>query len=56
MRRPTIAWLTQLLGFGEAADGVFTSGGTQSNLHALFLAREVACERVRTREGHAPDR
>lgn len=48
-----IAWVTKLLGFGEAADGVFTSGGTQSNLHALFLAREVACEGVRAREGHA---
>ena len=27
------------IGFGAAADGVFTSGGTQSNLQALMLAR-----------------
>lgn len=42
-----IAWTAGRLGFGEAADGVFTSGGTQSNLHALLLAREE----VRARGG-----
>src|SRR5690606_33269452 len=30
------------IGLGPAADGVFTSGGTQSNLQALLLAREEA--------------
>lgn len=29
-----------------AGDGVFTSGGTQSNMHALFLAREAAVARL----------
>ena len=32
------------IGFAEG-DGVFTSGGTQSNLHALLLARESALAR-----------
>lgn len=38
-----IGWTARRLGFGDAADGVFTSGGTQSNLQALLLAREEAC-------------
>lgn len=41
-----IAWAAGLLGFGPAADGVFTSGGTQSNLQALLLAREEALARA----------
>ncbi|RYJ07713.1 aspartate aminotransferase family protein [Halogeometricum borinquense] len=32
--------LTSLFGLGDGADGVFTSGGTQSNLQGLLLARE----------------
>ncbi|QSB17321.1 aspartate aminotransferase family protein [Natronosporangium hydrolyticum] len=35
-----IDWTASRLGFGPAADGIFTSGGTQSNLHGLLLARE----------------
>lgn len=34
--------LAQLVGWTEPASGVFTSGGTQSNLTALALAREYA--------------
>ncbi|WP_438388856.1 pyridoxal phosphate-dependent decarboxylase family protein [Actinopolyspora saharensis] len=37
-----IDWTTGRIGLGEQADGVFTSGGTQSNLQALLLAREQA--------------
>ncbi|MEU5099004.1 lysine decarboxylase DesA [Streptomyces sp. NPDC020996] len=37
-----IDWTAGRIGFGPAADGVFTSGGTQSNLQALLLAREEA--------------
>ena len=37
-----IEWTADRIGLGPAADGVFTSGGTQSNLHALLLAREEA--------------
>jgi L-2,4-diaminobutyrate decarboxylase len=37
-----IAWLTAQYGLGPHADGVFTSGGTQSNLMGLLLARDRA--------------
>ncbi|MGC4806838.1 pyridoxal phosphate-dependent decarboxylase family protein [Micromonospora sp. DT233] len=43
IERRLIDWTAQRIGLGPAADGVFTSGGTQSNLHALLLAREEAC-------------
>ncbi|MGW1746653.1 lysine decarboxylase DesA [Streptomyces sp. NPDC002092] len=42
IERRLIDWTTARIGFGPAADGVFTSGGTQSNLQALLLAREEA--------------
>ncbi|MGY5008490.1 lysine decarboxylase DesA [Streptomyces sp. 900105755] len=42
IERKLIDWTTARIGFGAAADGVFTSGGTQSNLQALLLAREEA--------------
>jgi L-2,4-diaminobutyrate decarboxylase len=35
-----IDWMCDLLGY-DAGDGVFTSGGTQSNLQALLLARDT---------------
>ncbi|WP_370619779.1 pyridoxal phosphate-dependent decarboxylase family protein [Mumia sp. Pv 4-285] len=41
MERHLIRWTAGRIGFDGGA-GVFTSGGTQSNLHALFLAREHA--------------
>jgi L-2,4-diaminobutyrate decarboxylase len=34
-----IHWLVRLFGLPDGADGVFTSGGTQSNLMGLVLAR-----------------
>ncbi|WP_328677692.1 aspartate aminotransferase family protein [Streptomyces sp. NBC_00322] len=42
IERRLIDWTAQRIGLGAAADGVFTSGGTQSNLQALLLAREEA--------------
>lgn len=36
-----IQWICERTGF-STGDGVFTSGGTQSNLHAMLLAREAA--------------
>ncbi|KES07033.1 pyridoxal-dependent decarboxylase [Streptomyces toyocaensis] len=42
IERKIIDWTTGRIGLGPAADGVFTSGGTQSNLQALLLAREEA--------------
>lgn len=43
IERRLIDWTAQRIGLGRAADGVFTSGGTQSNLHALLLARDETC-------------
>ncbi|TFV32153.1 lysine decarboxylase DesA [Streptomyces sp. T1317-0309] len=40
IERRLIDWTAGRLGLGPAATGVFTSGGTQSNLQALLLARE----------------
>lgn len=39
IERRLIDWTASRIGLGAAADGVFTSGGTQSNLQALLLAR-----------------
>ncbi|KGE79298.1 pyridoxal phosphate-dependent decarboxylase family protein [Halomonas salina] len=35
-----IDWTAERIGLGQDADGVFTSGGTQSNLMALMIARD----------------
>ncbi|GAA1075590.1 aspartate aminotransferase family protein [Kitasatospora arboriphila] len=43
IERRLIDWTAERIGLGPDADGVFTSGGTQSNLQALLLAREEAC-------------
>ncbi|MFF0474203.1 pyridoxal phosphate-dependent decarboxylase family protein [Streptomyces sp. NPDC004284] len=40
IERKLIDWTAGRIGLGPLADGVFTSGGTQSNLQALLLARE----------------
>ncbi|EFE69337.1 L-2,4-diaminobutyrate decarboxylase [Streptomyces viridosporus ATCC 14672] len=42
IERKLIDWTARRIGLGPGADGVFTSGGTQSNLQALLLAREEA--------------
>lgn len=42
IERRLIDWTAERIGLGPFADGIFTSGGTQSNLHALLLAREEA--------------
>ncbi|MFJ8587758.1 pyridoxal phosphate-dependent decarboxylase family protein [Streptomyces sp. NPDC093595] len=42
IERRLIDWTAGRIGLGPAADGIFTSGGTQSNLQALLLAREEA--------------
>ena len=41
-----VEWTCEQIGFGPAADGVFTSGGSQSNLQALLLARDEAHQRA----------
>ncbi|MFF0866518.1 pyridoxal phosphate-dependent decarboxylase family protein [Nonomuraea sp. NPDC003560] len=40
-----LAELARLVGFGAAAAGVLTSGGTESNLMGLMLARDLAVGR-----------
>ncbi|MBH5320101.1 aspartate aminotransferase family protein [Paenibacillus sp. GSMTC-2017] len=40
-----ISFLCDLFRYDHHADGVFTSGGTQSNLMGLLLARDAAIER-----------
>ncbi len=41
-----VDWLTGHFGLGRDADGVFTSGGTQSNFLGLLLARDRFCQRA----------
>lgn len=41
-----VDWFCQRIGWREQADGIFTSGGTQSNLMALLLARDHFCEQT----------
>jgi L-2,4-diaminobutyrate decarboxylase len=39
IERRLVDWTTSRIGYGPDGDGIFTSGGTQSNLQALLLAR-----------------
>lgn len=39
-----VDWTLSKLNLGEHSDGVFTSGGTQSNLMAMLLARDFQCQ------------
>jgi L-2,4-diaminobutyrate decarboxylase len=42
IERKLIDWTAGRIGLGATADGVFTSGGSQSNLQALLMARQEA--------------
>ncbi|MFC4029924.1 pyridoxal phosphate-dependent decarboxylase family protein [Streptomyces polygonati] len=46
IERRLVDWTAGRIGFGVDADGIFTSGGSQSNLQALLLAREEALARA----------
>ncbi|GIG23468.1 pyridoxal-dependent decarboxylase [Cellulomonas chitinilytica] len=50
MERALVAWTARRIGFPHG-DGIFTSGGTQSNLQALLLAREAALAGTTDRDG-----
>ncbi|XPP90350.1 pyridoxal phosphate-dependent class III aminotransferase [Photobacterium leiognathi subsp. mandapamensis] len=41
-----VDWLCEVYQLGHQADGVFTSGGTQSNLMGLLLARDWAADTI----------
>ncbi|MEV1286561.1 aspartate aminotransferase family protein [Micromonospora sp. NPDC049679] len=56
IERRLIDWTAARIGLGPAADGVFTSGGTQSNLQAMLLAREEALTRMAESAGMPSDR
>jgi L-2,4-diaminobutyrate decarboxylase len=45
LEQRAVATVAGLIGFGPAAGGVFTSGGTQSNLMGLLLAAAAAASR-----------
>lgn len=40
-----VDWLCQLYGYSTQADGTFTSGGTQSNLMGMLLARDFYAQK-----------
>ena len=47
IERRLIDWTAGRLGIGTTADGVFTSGGSQSNFQALLIARNHAVATLR---------
>ncbi|PWJ53645.1 L-2,4-diaminobutyrate decarboxylase [Quadrisphaera granulorum] len=53
VERRLVRWTADRLGLPATADGVFTSGGTQSNLQGLLLARDEACDRLRAQHPDA---
>jgi L-2,4-diaminobutyrate decarboxylase len=53
IERRLIEWTADRLQLGDAADGVFTSGGSQSNLQALLIARNHAVAGLRHEPGNS---
>ena len=47
IEQKVIDWTLQRIGLPAGSDGIFTSGGTQSNLMAMLLARDSWCARQR---------
>jgi len=54
MERAAVRWMAGLLGFGEGADGVLTSGGSAGNLTALLAARQAKAGFDIWKEGNGP--
>lgn len=46
VEQKVVNWLCGVYELGEKADGIFTSGGTQSNLMGLLLARDWAAQHM----------
>ncbi|MFI9052762.1 pyridoxal phosphate-dependent decarboxylase family protein [Streptomyces sp. NPDC053427] len=55
IERRLIDWTADRIGLGDLADGIFTSGGSQSNLQAMLLARDEACRHELARDATPPD-
>lgn len=53
IERRLIDWTAGRIGFDADADGVFTSGGSQSNFQALLIARNHAVAKLRATNGDA---
>lgn len=54
IERKLVDWTSRLIGFDpQKADGIFTSGGTQSNLQAMLIARNIATAKL---QGSLPHR
>ncbi|WP_347109247.1 aspartate aminotransferase family protein [Paenarthrobacter sp. S56] len=53
IERRLIDWTAGRIGFTGEPDGVFTSGGSQSNFQALLIARNHAVAKLRTGNGGA---
>ncbi|KUM34984.1 aspartate aminotransferase family protein [Arthrobacter sp. EpRS71] len=53
IERRLIDWTAERIGFDADADGVFTSGGSQSNFQALLIARNHAVAKLRATNGDA---
>ncbi|MCY4045657.1 MAG: pyridoxal-dependent decarboxylase [Cellvibrionales bacterium] len=45
IEQQVIDWALRLCQFDESSDGVFTSGGSQSNLMAVMMARDYFCDK-----------
>lgn len=52
IERRLIAWTAERLGLGDDADGVFTSGGSASNLQGLLIARNDAVSKLQLDPQH----
>ncbi len=55
MERIAIKWLAKEIGYADAAEGFFTSGGTLGNLTALLAARQAKAGYDAWNEGHRAD-
>ncbi|MDO4918462.1 pyridoxal-dependent decarboxylase [Kocuria sp.] len=54
IERALLSWTAGRIGFPAGADGMFTPGGTTSNLQALMLARDECLEASGREPGAAP--
>ncbi|MEM0940496.1 MAG: aspartate aminotransferase family protein [Bacteroidota bacterium] len=43
IEKKVIEWTNDRIGYDKESDGIFTSGGTQSNMKALLIARDHYC-------------